>query len=64
MSFSFLTGHDPVGLVIAIEEHAGPVQCVCFSVDCYYMLACVGCVGLIYRVKVSGCVHVCECDSA
>ncbi|XP_065919304.1 WD repeat-containing protein 27-like isoform X2 [Dysidea avara] len=45
------TGHDPVGLVIPIEGHTGPVQCVCFSVDCYYVLVCVGCFGLIYRVK-------------
>jgi len=63
-------GHDPVGLIIPIEGHTRPVQYVCFSVDCCYVLVCVGCVGLIYRVKVSvcACMHMtshactsCEC---
>ena len=47
--------HDSAGLIIPIEGHTSSVQCVCFSVDCYYVLVCVGCVGLIYRVKVSMC---------
>ena len=59
--YNLYIGQDPAGLIIPIEGHTSPVRCVCFSVDCYYVLVCVGCVGLIYRVKVSLCMCACVC---
>ena len=47
--------------MISIEKDNASVQSVCFSIDHYYVLVCVGLEGLVYRVKVCACVCVRAC---
>ena len=44
--------------MISIEKDNASVQSVCFSIDHYYVLVCVGLEGLVYHVKVCVCVRV------